>query len=68
MNADEDQPEWDYRTSAARHEAIARRAYELWTRAGKPENQAITFWLRAEHEMEREFHEPPVEPVLPVSF
>lgn len=33
------------------HEAIAARAYELWEKQGKPENQADALWLQAEREL-----------------
>ena len=33
------------------HEAIATRAYELWEKRGRPENQAETLWLEAEREL-----------------
>lgn len=33
------------------HEAIAARAYDLWVRSGKPENQSDTIWLEAEQEL-----------------
>jgi len=32
------------------HETIATRAYELWERLGRPENQAESIWLQAERE------------------
>ena len=33
------------------HEVIAARAYELWEKQGKPENQADELWLQAEREL-----------------
>lgn len=33
------------------HETIATRAYELWEKQGKPENQAEVIWLQAEREL-----------------
>ena len=36
------------------HEAIALRAYLLWEKAGKPENQNEKFWLQAERELVEE--------------
>jgi hypothetical protein len=33
------------------HEAIAARAYSLWERQGKPDNQADALWLQAEREL-----------------
>ena len=68
MNVYPNMPEWDYRSLEARHEAIARRAYELWTQAGRPENQSTAFWLQAERELDNEPREAPAELALPVSF
>lgn len=51
------------------HEAIATRAYELWVRDGKPENQADATWLAAEQElMTGRRKAQPGSPLLPVSF
>lgn len=33
------------------HDAIARRAYELWEQAGQPAGRDQEFWLRAEAEV-----------------
>jgi hypothetical protein len=33
------------------HEAIAARAYELWEKQGRPENQSEVLWLQAEREL-----------------
>jgi hypothetical protein len=33
---------------------IARRAYELWERAGRPEGKAQETWLQAETELKRQ--------------
>jgi Protein of unknown function (DUF2934) len=33
------------------HETIATRAYELWVKSGKPDNQSDTIWLAAEQEL-----------------
>lgn len=33
---------------------IRVRAYELWERAGRPEDSAIDHWLAAELELQRE--------------
>jgi hypothetical protein len=33
------------------HAAIARRAYEIYEAAGRPEGQAVAHWLRAEAEV-----------------
>jgi hypothetical protein len=39
------------------YDAIAKRAYELWEKAGKPEGQETEHWLQAEKEImqQREF-------------
>ena len=34
--------------------AIRERAYELWERAGAPEDRAWEFWLEAERELQEE--------------
>ncbi len=36
--------------------AIRERAYELWERAGAPEDRAWEFWLEAERELQEETH------------
>ena len=33
------------------HETIAARAFELWEKYGRPENQALDNWLQAEREL-----------------
>lgn len=33
------------------HEAIARRAYELYEDSGRPQGKDVEFWLKAEHEL-----------------
>ena len=33
------------------HEAISRRAYELWQEAGGPTGRETEFWLEAEQEL-----------------
>ncbi len=48
------------------HEIIAHRAYDLWERAGQPENQADAHWLAAEQEQVTGHRK--AEPILPVSF
>lgn len=51
------------------HEAIATRAYELWMRDGKPENQSEANWLAAESELMTRRRQPLADSVrLPVSF
>jgi hypothetical protein len=32
---------------------IARRAYQIWDRSGRPDTQSEHFWLRAEEELRR---------------
>ena len=49
------------------HEAIATRAYELWQRDGRRENQSEINWLEAEGELVTGHKR--VDPIrLPVSF
>ena len=48
------------------HDIIALRAYDLWQRAGQPENQADAHWLEAEQEQVAGRRK--IDPVLPVSF
>jgi hypothetical protein len=54
---------------SSRHEAIATLAYDLWLRAGRPDNQAQTHWLEAEQAL---VDAPPedglTQPLLPVDF
>lgn len=51
------------------HEAIATKAYELWVRDGKPDNQSDAFWLAAEQELYTGRINPrPSAALLPVSF
>lgn len=38
-------------TRALIHETIAARAYELWEKNGRPDNQALDHWLNAEREL-----------------
>lgn len=38
-------------TRALIHETIAVRAYELWEKNGRPDNQALDHWLHAEHDL-----------------
>ena len=38
--------------SKEQEEGIRRRAYELWEREGRPDNEQLAFWLRAEAELE----------------
>ncbi len=38
-------------TRALIHEIIAARAFELWEKYGRPENQALNNWLQAEREL-----------------
>ena len=33
------------------HEAIAKRAYELFEDSGRPPGRDVEFWLKAEHEL-----------------
>ena len=39
------------------HEAIATRAYELWEKKGRPENQAEALWVEAERALVAERRE-----------
>jgi len=50
-----------------REEAIRRRAYALWTRAGRPEARSEEFWYAAEREIEGEdaIDPLPVDPFEP---
>lgn len=40
-------------TREAIHQTIAARAYELWEKYRRPENQALDHWLEAERELMR---------------
>lgn len=33
------------------HDDIAKRAYELWDRSGRPEERDVEFWLAAERQL-----------------
>jgi hypothetical protein len=44
------------KSSDARHEDIARRAYVIWEQEGRPENQAWEHWLRAEAQWREASH------------
>lgn len=35
-------------------ERVRERAYDIWQRAGRPEGQAMDFWLQAEAEIAAE--------------
>lgn len=48
-------------TDPKRHEAIARRAHELWRQQGEPGGRDLAIWLEAERLIGAE------EPVLPAS-
>ena len=50
------------------HETIAARAYNLWERDGKPENQAEVMWLMAEQELITGERASKSDSLLPVSF
>jgi hypothetical protein len=45
--------------------AIARRAYCLWEKEGRPENSALRHWLQAESEIARELAEAIVQAPRP---
>ena len=36
---------------SSRQDEIAKRAYLLWEKAGKPAGQDMAFWLKAEREV-----------------
>ena len=38
-------------TDSIGHEAIARRAHQLWEEAGQPDGQDAAHWLQAEREL-----------------
>lgn len=58
-----------HKTTNVIHEAIATKAYELWVRDGKPENQADAFWLAAEQQLYTGGRKsPPAAALLPASF
>ena len=46
------------RTTASREETIARRAYELWEQAGRPQGQSAAHWYQAEAELAPPVREP----------
>ena len=50
------------------HEEIASRAYDLWERDGKPENQAEAVWLIAEQELMTGHRTAQLDSALPVTF
>lgn len=50
------------------HEAIATRAYALWVRYGRPENQADAIWLEAERDQVESRNAPQSDLAQPVSF
>jgi hypothetical protein len=51
------------------HEAIAAKAYEIWQRDGRPENQSDAIWLAAEQELLTGRRKSPPDPAtLPVTF
>ncbi len=37
--------------TAVTHEAVAKRAYEIWIRKGRPQGQCQQNWLEAEKEL-----------------
>ncbi|MEO6994628.1 MAG: DUF2934 domain-containing protein [Lacunisphaera sp.] len=39
------------------HEAIAARAYAIWEKRGRPENEAESTWVEAEREIVKESQE-----------
>lgn len=39
------------------HESIAERAYAIWEKRGRPENEAESTWLEAEREIVKESQE-----------
>jgi hypothetical protein len=50
------------------HAVIAAKAYDLWERRGRPENQAEATWLEAEHDLIATQSRNQSETLLPVSF
>ena len=61
-------------THSPSHEDISRRAYELWEKAGRPEDDGTDHWIRAEAELHDRLalaaeaaraHGKPVEPPHP---
>jgi Protein of unknown function (DUF2934) len=53
--AEEIKAKFDDLQGAVKREAIGRRAFELWHKAGRPKGRDLEFWLRAEGE-QREDH------------
>jgi hypothetical protein len=39
------------------HDEIALRAYSLWEQQGRPQNQEVAIWLRAEAQLRQSQHE-----------
>ncbi len=50
------------------HETIANRAYDLWLKSGRPDNQSEAHWLEAERDWVASRQAAPSNPVLPVEF
>jgi len=50
------------------HAAIAAKAYDLWERRGRPENQTEAMWLEAERDLIATQSWNQSETLLPVSF
>ncbi|MBN2493813.1 MAG: DUF2934 domain-containing protein [Deltaproteobacteria bacterium] len=46
-------PRAELADQAADHDRIARRAYEIWQREGRPDGQDMDHWLQAERELKR---------------
>jgi hypothetical protein len=53
---------------APSHEDIARRAHELWSDRGQPQDRDQLIWLEAEGELRSGRALVPANPPLPVSF
>jgi hypothetical protein len=53
--------------AASNHDAIERRAYEIWEEAGRPEGEAETHWRTAERELEAVARSEPGIPVADAS-
>lgn len=48
------------------HDSIARRAYEIWEKRGRPEGEAVAHWLEAESQLlgaNQEITQTPAGPV-----